>query len=123
LLLKAPADAWNVAVEEPSATLTACGTFRALAPADEIASEVEPARAPDVRVAVQVAVLFAFSEFGAHCKDETFTTTSVIWAVALELLREAVKVAVTWPEKVPAVAVNVAVVAPAATVTLAGVDS
>jgi len=77
LLLKFPTEAWNAAVVAPSATLTVGGTLRAEGPLEEIVTEVEPARAGEVKVTVHVADEFGFSDAGVHCSDETLTTISV----------------------------------------------
>jgi len=105
-----------------AATVTEAGT---VSPLELLlsATEAPPDGAACEMVTVQVAVAPADSEEGLQATDETVATTRLTVAVAEEPLRVAVTTALWLLEKVPAVAVKVALVALAATVTEAGTGS
>ena len=112
-----PAVAVNVAVVLPDATVTEAGTVNGAALLDSVTV------APPVldTVAVQVALALDPRLVGAHVNPVSNTgATSEIAAVCALPFNVAVSVAVWLAAIVPAVAVNVAVVLPDATVTEAG---
>ena len=86
----------KVAVVDPAATVTEVGTVRTLAMAPEMETEDPPVGAAAERVTVQVVLPFEARLEAAHFREETVTDGAVreSEAVADELFREAVRVAV-----------------------------
>jgi len=118
----AAAVAVNVAVVAADATVTEAGTVRAEVMLLERATTEPPDVAALERVTVQVVVEEAARVVLAHCKELRVIAAAVMVRVAVLLapLRVAVMVGVWLEVTVAAMAVNVAVVAPEATVTDAG---
>jgi len=115
-----PLLAVNVAVVAAAATVTDAGTVRTFAIAPPIVTTA-PAGAAFVRVTVQVVLTFDARVPVAHCRDETSTgADSVRFTGVEEPLSDAVTVAVWSDVTEPVLAVNVALVAAAATVTDGG---
>ncbi len=113
----------NVAVEDPAATITEAGTVNAglLAESD---TGVPPVGALPERVRVQVAEAPASSVVALQVNAETSTGAIRLKVTDWEaLFRVAVMMADWVVVRGPAVAAKVAAVAPAATVTEAGIVS
>lgn len=120
LVVTEPATAAKLAVVEPAATVTEGGTVRA-ALLSETATEVLAEAAAD-NVTVHVEVPPDVTVDGEHCSRETVAAGGVMVsdAVAETPLNEAVIVTGWLLVTDPAVAVKLALVEPAATVTEAG---
>jgi uncharacterized membrane protein YjdF len=114
-----PAVAVNVAVVEPDATVTVPGTVSAPTLLDS-PTATPPVPAATDRVTVQVDPPPVTRLVGLQDSALTTGATNEMFAVCVLLFSEAVTVAVWFVEIVPAVAVNVAVVEPDATVTVPG---
>jgi len=123
LLEMVPAVTVKVAVLLEAATVTEAGVVSRLLLSESVTVVLLVAAA--LRVTVQVLLALEASEVGLHATEVTVMPGAVrlMLAVAVELLRVAVMVAVCAEETVPAVAVKVAVLLEAATVTEAGVVS
>jgi hypothetical protein len=119
LVVTVPAVAVKLAVVAPAATVAAAGTVSA-ALLSEIATAVPPAGAACDMVTVQVELAPEAMLDGAHANDDTVGTTTGAVTVTEAVLELPFRVAVTvtaWlVVTVPAVAVKLAVMAPAATV-------
>ena len=109
----------NVAVFDPAATVTEAGTV-ALLLLDPKATEVPPGPAAPLRVTVPVEEVPPTTEVGDTLTLDRVAGVIVSVAVKLTVARVAVIVAEEELETAIVLIVNVAVVAPAATVTLAG---
>jgi hypothetical protein len=110
----------NVTAVAPAGTVTPAGTVM-LALLSEIETGYPPAGAGALRVTVQVEAPGAITVDGEQVNPLNVTVTvRLIWAVAVWPFQEAVTVADCAELMVPAVAVKVAVLDPAATATLAG---
>ncbi|NWF84226.1 MAG: hypothetical protein HXY18_10390 [Bryobacteraceae bacterium] len=122
-VVMAPAVAVNVALEAPAATVTEAGTD-----SSELLSDTDtvtpPVGAAPLRVTVQVLLAPEESVVGAQASVETDSGTisamEAVWELPFSV---AVTTAVEAAVMAPAVAVNVALDEPAATVTDAGTDS
>jgi hypothetical protein len=115
-----PAVAVKLAVVEPAATVTEAGTVSAVL-LSETATLEPPVGAACDSVTVQVALPPETTVAGVHCSADTVTRgVMVTGEVAEVLFSEAVTVTDWLDATVPAVAVKLAVVEPAATVTEAG---
>jgi hypothetical protein len=116
-----PVLAVNVALVALAGTVTEAGSMRTLAMAPEIVTTTPPAGAAPAKVTVQVVVALEVRVDAAHWTEETsvgaLRERLNSWE---EPLRDAVMVAVRAVEMVPVLAVNVALVALAGTVTEAG---
>ncbi len=111
----------NVAVVAPAATVTEAGTVSAVVLLLFSVTLDPPVGAACDNVTVQLDVPAELTVVGVHCTAVTVTVgDTVSEAVAEPPFSVAVTVAVWLEVTVAAVAVNVAVVAPAATVTEAG---
>ena len=123
VLVTVPPVAVNVPVVAPAATVTLTGTVRrALLLLS--ATAAPPVRAGPLSVTVQELVPGPVSAAGLQLKLLTVTGAfSIIEALALPPLAVAVTVAVALLAIVPAVAEKVALLAPAATATVAGTVS
>jgi hypothetical protein len=113
----------NVPVVALAATVSEAGIVRTDAASLESDSVVAADGVPD-RVTVQVAEEFELKLEWSHCNEGVMAVaTSEIVALALEPFKEAVTVPVWLVVKLPADAEKVAVMAPAATLTVAGTVS
>ena len=118
-----PAVAVRVAVVAAAATVTEAGTVRAALLLDN-ATEDPPVGAAWDKVTVQVDEPPEVTVFGEQAKVVTVVFGDTVTEAVAELpFKEAVNVTAVDVVAVPALAVNVAVVAPAATVTDAGTVS
>ena len=119
-----PAVAVKFAVVAPAVTITDAGAVSA-ALLEDSPTEAPPVSAADVKVTVQVEVAPDDTEFGAHDKLETEGGAGGITVTEAVVLPFMVAVTVTvWLlATVPAVAMKLAVIAPAATVAEAGTVS
>jgi hypothetical protein len=116
-----PVLAVNVALVALAGTVTEAGNVRMPAMPPAIVTAAPPAGAAPVKVTVQVVLPLEARIEAVHWTEET-TTSAVSERVAVgeEPLRDAVMVAVRAVEMVPVLAVKVAVVALAGTLTEAG---
>jgi len=116
-----PAVAVKLAVVAPAATVTEPGTGKE-ALLSEIATAEPPVGAAGDTVTVQLVLPPETTVEGEHCSLVTVMTVGVTVTVPVVevLFSDAVTVTVWLPVTVPAVAVKVPVVAPAATVAEAG---
>ena len=113
-----PVLAVNVAEVAPAATVTEEGRLRVFAIAPPMLTAAPPVGAAVVRVTVQVVLELEVRAHAAHCRDETSTEPESVRGNDLdEPFSAAVRVALRSDVRVAVVAVNVAVAAPAATVT------
>ena len=121
MALTLPAVAVKLAVVEAAATVTEPGTDNAALLSERLTDEPPVGAAWD-SVTVQVELPPEATLFGTHCNVVTLTAAGVtVTEAVVELpLSEAVTVTAWLALTLPAVAVKVAVVEPAATVTDAG---
>jgi hypothetical protein len=112
----------NVALVAPAATVTLAGTEADAGALLESVTAKPAAPAADVSVTVPWDVEPALMLAGASATEDSATTGTVTVSVALRVVppNEPLIAAVLVAAGEPAVTVNVALVAPAATVTLAG---
>src|SRR5579863_4306225 len=113
-----PVLAVNVALVALAGTVTEAGNVRMPAMPPAIVTTAPPAGAAPFKVTVQVVLPLEDREAAAQWTEETSTSAvSERVVVGEEPLRDAVMVAVRAVEMVPVLAVNVALVALAGTVT------
>ena len=116
----APVVAANVAVVAPANTVTEAGTVNSVLLSVTVTTAL-PAGAALLSLTVHVLDELAPRLVGLHANDDTVTAaTRLMLAVCEVLLYDAVTTAVASLPTAPVVAANVAVVAPANTVTEAG---